>query len=743
MTIQCADPSPAINSNVISFSRKPIGLLLACAVTVSANLTAQAAEPGRLPAINCPGPRLGPVLPPTPDRSGAPAVLFARYLDASKTAAGEASEHVELFRADQHLTTERIIYDPTTQILTIPQAVSYADQQVWIKSQQASYSMRDEEGKFSVVDYGLTGSSANGKADRIELSGGHTSRLYELVYSTCPAGKPDWYLTAKKLKLNHDSGFGVAYGAKLTFKGVPILYAPYFSFPIDDRRKTGLLYPGLSSFSDNGIEFSVPWYWNIAPNQDATLEPRYFSNRGFMLSAEYRFLTRKTDGNLDFDYLPDDQQTGAARYRYRFEQHARPWARWRTGLLIDRVGDNRYYQDFGSSLLQTSVQFLHSSATLSGVGRYWNIDLLVDDFQVIDENVLPQNEPYQRLPRITFWMDQPFGSNGLAFKVDSELVYFDRDTGVTGTRFDLLPSVYWQRFTHWGFIKPSIGYRFTGYDLDRLNVAGNDTPTRGTTIASLDTGLYFDRSNADGSTQTLEPRLFYLYVPYQRQDHLPLFDSGEFTFGFSQLFNTSRFSGADLQSDANQLSVAVSTRNYDSRSGAERWNLNLGQIFYLDTLRVQLNGEPGNSSNYSPFIAEFNWHPFTRFSANTGVQWDWEENRLDVASLGVAYAGKAGQRASFDYRFRNDRVDQFDLRVFWPVNQSWRVLSRLNYSFADNDLLEFQAGVEYESCCWAVRTVVRRYLRNRDGDFRDGIFLELNLKGLTRIGTRAQDLFGY
>ena len=695
------------------------------------------------PALSCPQPALGAVLPPAPDRTGAPIVIYARSLDASKDREGEARDHVELFRADQHLETEHILYDPRTEIVTVPGRVSYEDQRVWIKGQDARYNFQAEEGQFSVIDYGLTGSSANGTADHIDLLAGGTSRLYGLVYTTCPEQKPDWYLSARELELRHEEGMGVARGAKLVFKGVPILYAPWFTFPIDDRRKTGFLYPGFSNTNDNGFEFSQPWYWNIAPNQDATLEPRYFTSRGFMLSGEHRFLTRRSHGILEFDYMPEDDETKEARYRYRFEHRATPWAYWNTGLVIDRVGDDEYYQDFGSSLYQTSLQYLHSSATLSGVGRYWNLDMLADDFQVIDDSVGAANEPYRRLPRIAFLMDRPFGTSGLALDIDSEVVYFDREVGVTGARYDLLPSLYWQRYRHWGFIKPSVGYRLTGYQLDYADETLDESPTRGTSILSLDTGLYFDRRNGDGSTQTLEPRLFYLYVPYEDQSDLPRFDTAEFTFGFSQLFNTNRFAGADRQGDAQQVSMGVSTRNYDSASGDARWALNVGQIFYLESLRVQLDGQEERNEDYSPMIAEFNWYPFSRFSANTGVQWDWEQDQIDVGSFGVAYAGKTGQRASFDYRFRRDRVDQFDLRLYWPISESWRALSRVNYSFEENDMLEIQGGFEYESCCWAIRTVLRRYLKNRDGDYRDGIFIELNLKGLASLGTRGQELFNY
>lgn len=724
-----------------SHARRFAALLIICAACSG---PAGAAEPGDSPsALACPGPSIGPELPPAPDRSREPIVVYARSLDASKTRTGIAEGEVELFRADQHLVTERIFYDPVGEVVTIPGPLDYRDQQVWIRGKDAQYDFLAESGHFTQIEYGLTGSSANGHADRAELEGGRTSVLHELDYTTCPDERPDWQLSASRLEMRHDEGMGIARNARLTFKGVPILYAPWFTFPIDDRRKTGFLYPNLGNTNDNGVEIGVPWYWNIAPEQDATLEPRYFTSRGFMLSGEYRYLARIASGELEFDYMPDDSKTDESRYHYRLDARAWPLQRWRAGLVVDRVGDDRYFQDFGSSLYQTSLQYLYSNATVSGVGRFWNLDMLVDTFQVIDESVSPANEPYRRLPRIIYWLDRPLGPRGLAFALQSEVVYFDRDFGSNGARVDLLPRLYWQKYSSWGFVTPSAGYRYTAYDLEEQEPLADDSPDRGTAILSVDSGLYFDRRNRDGSTQTLEPRLFYLYVPFEEQDDLPRFDTAEYTFGFSQLFNTNRFAGADRQADANQVSVAVSTRNYDSASGEVRWSLNAGQIFYLDAPEVVLTESDTTDEDLSPFIAEFQWRPFSRFSATTGAEWDWEQDRLDVGSLGVSYAGDLGQRASFDYRFRRDRVDQFDLRVSWPVSVEWRVLSRVNYSFEENDLLEVQAGVEYESCCWALRTVVRRYLKNRDGDFRDGIYVELSLKGLASIGTRTLDLFNY
>ncbi len=695
------------------------------------------------PALNCPDLTLGPVVPPAPDRSQAPIVIYARELEAAKADLGEARGDVDLYRADQHLSTDRILYDPESELLMVPGRIDYEDQQVWFRGENANYSFQTESGRVDKINYGLTGSSANGHAEFVELFGGNTSILHVLDYTTCPDNAVDWQLQARELELRHDEGVGYARGAKLTFKGVPILYAPWFTFPLDDRRKSGFLYPNFGHSNDLGFDVSAPWYWNIAPNQDAIIEPRYFSARGYMLSGDYRFLTRKTLGGFDWDYMPHDRETDQDRYRYLLEHYGSPRNNWRSSIIVDRVGDDDYYQDFGTSLGQTSRQFLRSSAELHGVGRYWDMVLMADDYQVIDDSVLPENEPYTRLPRLLYWSDRPLTDNGLSLKFDSEIVYFDRSLGTTGARVDLLPTAYWDLQNSWGFVRPALGYRFTAYDLDLHGEPGSDSPSTGTPIMSFDSGLVFDRHLADGDLQTLEPRVFYLYVPERQQSDQPLFDTGEFTFGYSQLFNTNRFAGGDRQGDANQVSVAVSTRRFDGATGRVLWSLHLGQIFYFAPQRVQLHDNaPEFDEDYSPFLAEFRWQPLRRISGVAGLQWDWQRDQLELGMVGLRYDGSRGQRAMFEYRYRRDRVDQFDLRLFWPINERWRSLARINYSFADSDILEFQAGLEYESCCWALRTVLRRYLRNRDGDYRDGIYIELNLKGLASIGTRAAELFG-
>ena len=380
-------------------------------------------------------------------------------------------------------------------------------------------------------------------------------------------------------------------------------------------------------------------------------------------------------------------------------------------------------QDFSNSLASASRQYLRSKAGIYGAGDYWTFSVIADDFQVVDEAVDAFNEPYRRLPRIAFDIDRPLGLQGLRLQMDSELVYFDRDVGATGSRFDIFPRIEWNIGTNWGYMRPSAGYRYTTYELDWRGQPGDTSPNRGTGIISFDSGLFLERDNGKGRVQTLEPRLFYLYVPYKNQEGLPDFDSAPFTFGFSQLFHFNRFTGNRV-------------------TGHELWSLSFGQIIYFEDQRVlpAVAGDPLDDSA-SPFIAEFVLHPTRRLSSRVSMQWDWQNSEIDVAVLGVTHRAANGRRLGAEYRFRRDSLDQFDIRYYHPINENWRVLSRVNYSLADSDVLSAEAGFEYDSCCWGLRVVAKRFLRNRDGDHRDAIYVQLVLKGLGNFGRRTAPLF--
>ena len=702
------------------------------------------ADEDTIPTLACPGPSLAPRLRNIPERETSPVLLKAREFDAGKTGVAEARGQVELSRADQLLMTELLRYDRESKTVTMPGHLDYKDSVLYVSGESAEFSFLTDGGQFTEVDYGLTGSSARGTAAEVIVDTGNHSLLRQLQFTTCPGEKQQWNLTAKELDLNFEKGFGTAKNAKLEFFDIPILYLPYMTFPIDDRRKSGFLYPFISTANDNGFEFGIPYYWNIAPNQDATLTPRYFTERGAMLNGEYRFMTRRTNGTLNFDYMPDDSKTDISRYQYRFLHTVNISRRWQTQVLINRVSDDQYFQDFSNSLAEASRQYLKSSAGIFGGGHYWRLSVTADDFQVVDETVNIFNEPYTRVPRVVFDIDRPLGNRGLRLRLDSELVYFDRefDIGPSGSRLDIYPRFEWNIRTDWGYMRPTAGYRYTTYELDWNSLDGETSPNRGTEILSFDSGLFFDRDNGKGRVQTLEPRLFYLYVPYKNQENLPDFDSALFTFGFSQLFHFNSFTGADRQSDANQLTLALTTRSINQRTGRELWSMSFGQILYFKNPRVQ-PADFGQTLNedFSPFIAQFLLHPTRQLSSRINMEWDWHNNEFNSAILNVTHTAANGRRIGAEYRYRRDSLDQFDIRYYQPINESWLVLGRVNYSLKDDDLLAAELGFEYDSCCWGLRVVAKRFLRNRSKDHRDAIYVQLILKGLGGLGRRNAPLF--
>jgi len=646
---------------------------------------------------------------------------------------------VLLVYGDQQLETDELIYDPVSGDVVLPGWLEYADAVVSMRAAGARYNTQDSTGRFDQVQYHIAGAQGAGHAEQIEMLSPELARVQGFDFTTCDVEDPDWQLIAGDVELDFEAGVGTARHARLEFKGVPLFYSPWLSFPLNDERKTGFLYPQLGSSSDNGLEIAVPWYWNIAPNMDATFTPRLLGDRGLMLGSEFRFLTRRQGGTFNLDFLPDDDQEDRDRWLGRIDYRARLSNAWSARLNFNRVSDQDYFLDLGNELGDSVVQFLRSDLSFLGQGQYWTLRTTVDTFQVLDQNVAEINEPYNRLPRVEFDGDWPLPSN-FNFSLDSEAVYFERDLGVTGGRVDVLPELSWRLLRPGWYVEPALGLRATAYALD--DQTGDDAnPTRLQSILSFDAGMVFERETARGRLQTLEPRLYYLYVPGDDQSDLPIFDTRDLTFGFAQLFQTNRFAGADRQGDANQLTLAMTTRLLENDTGESIIDASIGQILYFDTLDVQLPGRPEDNRSTSATVGEINWRPTDRFLVNAGLQWDPDDREVDVAALGVRWKGQDQRQIQLGYRFRRDQVDQLDLRFRYPVTDQWNLISRVNYSFEDSTALELLGGVEYESCCWAVRASIRQYIRDRESDKRTAFFIELHLKGLGSLGRRPYDLF--
>ena len=601
--------------------------------------------------------------------------------------------------------------------------------------------------------YALKDGRGNGRARRA-VQQGETSSLTGVSFTSCPGDLPAWQVQAHQIELDHEAGVGHAKDFKVVVGKIPVFYLPIASFPLTDARKSGLLAPTISANSD-GIDFSVPYYFNLAPNYDATLVSRVIQRRGFMLGSEFRYLGIDTTASVNAAYLAHDRlrdlDGSDNRYSINVNLQSQLTPTWRFGSSINKVSDDFYFEDLGDSLTTNATSVIGSEVGLYGRNAsaffgLWNAGLTVDRFEIIDPANLNAIDPYRRAPRIYFNSENYVGP--FSYGVKSELVHFRREIGFEGSRFDVMPFARIEFRKSFGYIRPELSFRHTRYDLSRFPandpLVGTDGPTRSLPIASLDAGLYFDRASAlffPNLRQTLEPRLYYLRAPFRDQSDFPVFDTTELDFSFPQLFRNNRFSGPDRQADANQVAAAITTRWIDDVAGVEKIRLSVGQIRYFDDSNVTLDAttQPFTSSA-GVWVAEAQAQLSERWRVSWANQFDPEISRTRLSAVRLQRSfGDAGL-LNIGYRYRRDRLEQTDISGLVPINERWSLIGRWNYSLPEQRTLEGLAGFEYRSCCWRLRMLGRHYLRAGTLQGRNSIFFELELNGLGVLGRKTDRL---
>ncbi|MEM9532216.1 MAG: LPS assembly protein LptD [Pseudomonadota bacterium] len=680
----------------------------------------------------------GPVpLPPfAADLTGEQVGIRAPQIDLNNAAASVFSGGVDILSADQRLRAREVTLDRAGGIAQARGQVEYQSQDLRVNAATADVDLNNDTVSIETLDYWLGRGAGRGNATSARREGARQTDLDGVTFTTCPVGNSDWLIRADSMSLDHEVGRGTARDLTLRYKNVPLLYLPYASFPLDDRRQSGFLFPAIGGSNDDGLDLSIPYYFNIAPERDLTLTPRLITDRGPMLLGEYRYLQERSRGELGVEVLPDDDRTGTHRSYTWWRHNGRLGDRFQVLLDINHVSDDRYFEDLSNSLAGSSRSFLRSLAQISTAGRYFDAALSLDDYTSVDDTLAPAAEPYSRLPRLDLNLDLPL--KNLRLRMDTELVAFDRDVGDEGWRLDLYPRLSRTFAGPAWTLRPALGVRHTRYNLDRAVDNGRtDTPSRTTPIAELEGRVIFER---DGGSylQTLEPRFYLLHVPFEDQSDLPEFDTRDLTFTFSQLFRPNRFSGADRQGDASQLTLALTSRIQDRRTGRDTLEFHLGTIVHLRDRRINLGALDRDDRDTSPLVAEMAWRPSDYWRVVLGFQYEPDPlpgfDRLQQRHLALGYRGDRGQILNFAYRQRSQVVDQVDLSAWWPLNERWALVGRANYSFQDDLLLEGLAGFEYSSCCWALRMMGRRFVRTLDGDQRNAIYFELELKGLGSLG---------
>ncbi len=645
-------------------------------------------------------------------------------------------------QGDRLAGAESASYDPDTLALSLEGGVRYEDPNSQITSDSAEFSYSSGHIRFEGADFRLSDGGARGTASALEINREGRLELDDVNYTTCPPGSNDWLIEASDIDLDTEKGVGTAKGVKLRFQGIPILYTPYLSFPIGDARKSGILTPEFGSSGRSGRALSVPYYWNIAPSYDATFTPRLLTDRGLQVQSEFRYMTDRHDGALKFDYLPDDNKIDADRHLLNVEHKSEFAKGLRAFLDYRNASDSRYFEDLGNGLSISSITHLNRSVQFDYYGKRWSMLARIQDYQTIDETILPSDRPYRRLPQILLNGSWPDRALGLRYGIDGELVYFDRDVGVTGWRLDAAPQVELPIEKPGWFITPRVILEYTRYELENVAPGDAEDPTRTLPIASLDTGMILERTigSSGGRIQTLEPRLLYVHVPHREQSGLPVFDTIVPDLNLVQLYRTNRFLGVDRIADTDQLSIGITSRILDVSTGREVVTATIGQALYLSEQGVTLPNQLTSSSTSSDYIAEIRFLLYDHLNFDLGYQWGTGDNSTTQSEARIQYRPQSNKILNLSYRFRRQSLEQGDISLSWPLSTRWNIVGRYNYSFRDKEALEQFVGIEYESCCWGLRLVTRRHISTRDGTRDTSIGLQLVLKGMTSLGTKADRL---
>lgn len=676
-----------------------------------------------------------PVSPQVPSDPNAPISIEADGGTFAVKGTSVLSGNVVMRQGDKTIRADHLEYDAETGRAKLDGAVEFAGPTVKVQASNGTYSPT-LGAQFEGAQFELPERNARGSARAMQADADGTLTLDGVSFTTCPVTDVAWRLNSKRIVLDTRERNGTGRGTSVEFKGVPVIYLPWMSFPIGPQRKSGFFFPGIGGSSRNGAEIQLPYYWNIRPNMDFMAEPVYYAKRGVDFAGEFRYLTDRQRGSLDFNFLPNDDVEGIDRTRLHLEHVAELPGDWRFRIDATDVGDSSYFEDFAHGPEGTSVPFTERLAEATYRDEHWNVRGQIQDFQTIDEDLPDEDRPYARAPRLLASGDWDLGLGAIDYGFDGEIVNFERNLGVTGWRMDVAPRAAFDWSAPGFFVRPSGGFRYTQYALDNTAPGTDDSPTRSLPFASLDAGLVFERQAGSRGQRrmTLEPRALYLYTPFREQSNLPLFDTGLPDLNLVQLFRSNRYVGADRVNDANQIAFGLTSRLFNADSGAQYLAASFGQTYYFEKPRVVLPDEPVATRDTSDFIAQVSLSAYKNWNVEAGMQWNPEDTRSERSQIRLQYRPDGQRVLNLAYRAQRDRLEQAEVSGAWPIGKRWNAYARAVYSLRDSQMLERFAGFEYQACCWRIRAVARRSISNREGTQESSFYLQLELTGLASVG---------
>lgn len=606
-------------------------------------------------------------------------------------------------------------------------------------------------GTMDSVVYRLLRRNAQGYAERIDFESEDVASIHNGVYTTCEGVEPDWYLRTGRLTLDEGAGIGYARNAVLVFKGVPVAGTPKISFPLTEERLSGFLAPSFATSSTNGLQLTTPYYWNIAPNRDVTLYPRYFARRGVMLGADARYLEPSYAGETRFEFMNDAEVPDITRYAVstRHNQVLAPRLNFTTDL--NQASDDNYYRDFPLSHVWErpgmNRRLLPQTASLAYGDSDWNANFVLHQFQVLQDPRAVVTVPYGRLPQINLNAFR-YTDSGFDMTVSSQYTRFSHPTAVQGDRLVLSPRITYNDLQGAGyFLRPSVSAHATVYSLDRVSDSAMTAPARLLPSLSLDSGLIFEREArflGNQATQTLEPRLYYTYTPYiaQNASLYPNFDTSEADISYSQIFRENRFVGNDRIGDASHLTLAMTSRFLEI-NGVERLRTSIAQRFNLRDPRVGLGTVEQtvvDSRSDVLLLTSGRVNDTLRLDAN--FQYNQVESEINRVNFGIYWQPAAMKVANLQYRrdtrdlanIPNTNFELIDVSGQWPLADRWYGVGRVNYLLNEKRLGQSLLGIEYQADCWIFRAVAQK-IPTAFGVSNTSMFLQIEFNGLSSIGT--------
>jgi LPS-assembly protein len=623
----------------------------------------------------------------------------------------------------------------------------------WITGPEVKFKRSDSTGFFIDPAFHVGENNSRGDASLLTFLGEDKFEVKDARYTTCVADNNDWFLSSADVELDKARSVGTAHNATVYFKDVPILYSPYLTFPLSNERKSGFLPPIYGSSNQRGFEIALPYYLNLAPNYDATLLARPMSRRGFQMGAQGRYLFPEASGEVDGEFLPHDRITGTNRWAVAWK-HNQNFGNGFAGFVnTQEVSDDTYFADLSDRLALTSQTNLphdygltYNKEPFSFLGRW-------QSFQTLQDPNAPITPPYFREPQLTFTV-KPTEWHGLDFAAAGEFVRFHQPALLpNGNRSVLYPTVAWSQQGNAWFFTAQTGVHMTNYDLDNVTPSTPPTPTnfnRVLPISTVDAGLIFERDTSwfgRSFIQTLEPRLYYVAIPYRNQSTYPNFDTATDDFNFSHLFTANRYLGSDRIGDANQLTVAIGSRFLDPETGAEKMRFAIGQQYYFKSQQVTLN-EPPRTTNISDLLVSAEARLSDVWTAAGALQYQVDPTLTQRLDLGARYQPGPGRVVNIGYRFIREylnssgqvsQLKQIDASGQVPLGDNWSAIGRWNYSLVDGKTLEGVLGFEYNGDCWVFRIAAQR-LQTNTQQVTTAVFVQLELNGLARLGTNPSDV---